>query len=42
MKNLQVIGAHRISTLEAIATQYGKPWRAHYNWPKGLALSEHY
>ncbi|MEY3943626.1 MAG: hypothetical protein RLZZ133_1316 [Pseudomonadota bacterium] len=42
IRNLQVIGAQRISTLEAIAMQYGNPWRAHFKWPKGLSLSEHY
>jgi hypothetical protein len=22
--------------------RFGEPWRAHYDWSKGLSLSEHY
>jgi len=42
IKNLKTIGAQRISRLQEIVMQYGEPWRPHYDWSKGLSLSEHY
>jgi tagatose 1,6-diphosphate aldolase len=42
IKNLKTIGAQRINKLEEIVMRFGEPWRAHYDWSKGLSLSEHY
>lgn len=39
---LKAIGGLRIAELSSIVKQHGRPWRATYDWSRGLSLSDHY